>query len=79
VRAVTGPGPGEDSPALTPERTIHPPCPLASCEHSTHMRLAVLCDGWEMEECLALWARAQTRYLFELLPNLSAGPFPLLL
>ena len=60
VRAVIGPGPEEDFPALTPERTTHSPGQLPSFEHSTHMCLAALCDGWEMEECLALWARVQT-------------------
>ena len=75
VRAVTGPCSEEDFLALTPERITHLPCPLASFEHLTHMCLAAPCGGREMEECLALWARAQTGTFSSPSRTFRPGPF----
>ena len=60
LAAVIGPGPEDDFTQLTPERTRHTPGPLAPFEHTTHMCLAALCDGWEIEECVRMWARIHT-------------------
>lgn len=60
LAAVVGPGPEDDFTPLIPERTRHTPGPLASFEHTTHMCLAALCDGWEIEECTHMWARIST-------------------
>jgi len=57
LRAVTGPGPEESFPALTPEPVARGPCALQSFERATHMFLAALCDGWEVGECVQMWAQ----------------------
>ena len=59
LRAVTGPGPEEAFPAQIPEPVPRDPGALQSFEHATHMCLAALCDGWEVEECVQMWAQVQ--------------------
>jgi hypothetical protein len=59
LHAVTGPGPEESFPALTPEPVPRGPGALQSFEHATHMCLAALCDGWEVGDCVQMWSQVQ--------------------
>ena len=59
VRAVAGPGPEENFPHLVPEPHLTTPGPLRLFEHASHMCLAALCDGWEVDETVRMWARVQ--------------------
>ena len=58
--AVIGPGPEDDFSPHTPEITRHVPGPLPAFEHTTHMCMAALCDGWEVDECIRMWAQVHT-------------------
>ena len=58
--AVIGPGPEDDFSPHTPEITRHIPGPLPAFEHTTHMCMAALCDGWEVDECIRMWAQVHT-------------------
>ena len=59
IRAVAGPGPDEDFPRLVPEPHLVTPGPLRPFGHASHMCLAALCNGWEMDETVRMWARVQ--------------------
>ena len=59
IRSIAGPGPEADAPRLLPEPPLRAPGPLELFEHASHMCMASLCDGWEMDQTVRMWARVQ--------------------